>query len=155
MTPAEAESGLHAFLLSYTAHYLAREIVAFRTVGGRLVTCSVRPPHDVALLTEGEAAKQLRCSVETLRRRRRERAIGFLKLGAHIFYTPSDIAAYLERNRQCPESPPMPGSAASSSANSGSRVAARPVRGFEPGSTGAADRLAEYHLAQRILRRRN
>ena len=155
MTPAEAERGLRAFLLSFTAHYLTREIVAFRTAGGRLAPCLVRPPHDVALLTEGETAKQLRSSIETLRRRRREGAIGFLKLGAHIFYTPSDIAAYLERNHQCPAEQPTPASAASSSAISGSRVAARPVHGVEPGSTGAADRLAEYHLAQRILRRRN
>jgi hypothetical protein len=155
MTPTEVERSFRAFLMSYTAHYLTREIVAFRTAGGRLAPCPVRPPHDVALLTEGETAKQLHCSIETLRRRRREGAIAFFKLGAHILYTPSDIAAYLERNHQCPAEQPTPASAASSSANTGSPAAARPGPGVERGSTGAADRLAEYHLARGILKRRS
>jgi Helix-turn-helix domain len=152
-TPAEVEAGLRAFFLDYSARYLSRALVAFCRAGGRLAPYPVRAPPEVVLMTEAEAAKLLRCSVETLRRRRRERSIGFRKLGAHIFYTPGDLAAYVERNHQCPADPPMPASAASSSANSGSPAVARPVPGVEPGSTSAADRLAEYHSARRILKR--
>lgn len=54
-----------------------------------------------ALLTEPEAAAQLRCCTKTLRKARDAGQLSWVKVGRRICYTPQDLADFIDTQRQC------------------------------------------------------
>jgi len=56
------------------------------------------------LMLEGEVAKVLGCSVQTLRNNRQQRkGLPYVKIGRNVRYTPADIAADILANRIDPD----------------------------------------------------
>lgn len=55
-----------------------------------------------ALLTEAEAAERLRVCTRTLRKARKSGQLTFVQMGRVIRYAESDLAQFIERQRQCP-----------------------------------------------------
>ena len=54
------------------------------------------------LLTEAEAAAQLRVCTRTLRNERNAGKLTFHMIRGAIRYSPADLQAYIEKARQCP-----------------------------------------------------
>ncbi len=59
------------------------------------------------VMTEPEAAEYLRCSTKTLKRRRRDGQIAFIRDG-RILYLRSDLDTYLQARRTAAVAPPPP-----------------------------------------------
>ncbi|MAY19758.1 MAG: hypothetical protein CL955_03990 [Erythrobacteraceae bacterium] len=57
------------------------------------------------LLTETEAAQRLHVCERTLRKARQAGRLHFVKLGRRICYTPADLAAFIDNQRQCAANP--------------------------------------------------
>lgn len=106
------------------------------------------------LLTERQAAELLHVSVDTLRRLRKYRTIGYYKIGRRIRYTEENISVYINKQKVDPcertaRNDPV------NSATTGSVAAKTAMRGVELGSIRELDRLAEYQSASRILKKQS
>lgn len=55
-----------------------------------------------ALLTELQAADQLALCPRTLRKARQRGDLPYVLIGRAVRYTPDDLQAFIDRNRQCP-----------------------------------------------------
>lgn len=58
------------------------------------------------LMTWAEAAMQLGCSVRTVQRLRAAGLIGFTKVGSTVYFSPADVAAYIDSQRVAPSAIP-------------------------------------------------
>jgi hypothetical protein len=103
------------------------------------------------LLTERQAAVALGVSIETLRRERKRRRIGYAMIAERPRYTDQHLAAYLSAReiQPCDESNNLTGRGRS--ANIGSAGAPTAPCGAEPGSTPGHDKLAEHRSALATL----
>lgn len=103
-----------------------------------------------ALLTEAEAARALGVSVDTLRRERRRRRIGYTAIAGRPRYTDKHLADYVAANEVAPCQrdgvTSTPGSV-----DIGSVAGPTVASGAAHGSTPRPDRLAEHHSALMIL----
>ena len=102
------------------------------------------------LLFEGEAAKALGVSEDTLKRLRKSGKIGYTRIGKRVRYTTAHLAAYIESGsvEPCEDSKP---NGSGKSGNTGSVNGPIAPCGAEPGSTGNLDRSAAHRSAQSIL----
>lgn len=107
--------------------------------------------EEAHILTEAETAHQLRRSVGTIRRQRRKGLIGYLKIGARVFYTQAQIDTYLESRTI----EPCIKTNTSKSGAIGSRGGQTVTLGAEHGSTLAPDKRDAHRLAQKIFGKRN
>lgn len=57
------------------------------------------------LMTWAETAVVLGCSVRTLQRLRASGQIGFTTVGSTVYFTPADVAEYIESRRVRPTDP--------------------------------------------------
>jgi excisionase family DNA binding protein len=104
------------------------------------------------LLTEREAATVLGVSVDTLRRERRRRRIGYIMIGGRPRYTPQHLRAYisLREVHPCDESS-SDLLAQDTSATTGLADGQTAPPGAARGSIPTSDRLAEHRSALMIL----
>jgi hypothetical protein len=116
----------------------------------------------IARYTEPEAAKQLGCSLITLKRERRRGNIEYTLIGVRsIKYTQQQIDAYIEKRRRCNGEKTEPcekghleaAPASPKSETSGCRsTAPRRASGASRGTTRRLARLEGVAQASRILR---
>lgn len=110
------------------------------------------------LLDVRRAAELIGVKPCTIRRERLRGHLGFIKIGARIFYTEKLIKEYLEKQKvpACASGPEFQSQGKLEITGSASIQAAkaRTMRGTEHGTTKEAARLAEQALAQQIFRRR-
>lgn len=91
-------------------------------------------------ITEREAADWLRVSIDTLRRIRTRREIGFIKIGGRFRYTQNHLADYLESRSVMP-------CQESKSQDTGSPSGHVRACGTPPGSTSGLDKQSATRLA--------
>ena len=115
------------------------------------MTDVVRVPK---LLTEPEAAKALGVSVDTLRRLRKARKIGYTRVGGRVRYTEQHLADYIDRENVEPcrgNETTDPARSATIGCCSGQTARS----GAGPGSMPQLDRSDVHRLAQTIFKRPN
>ena len=103
------------------------------------------------LLTERQAADALGVSIDTLRRERKRRRIGYIMIGGRPRYTDRQLAAYisLREVKPCDEnSNQLAPDKSATTGSAGGRIA---PCGAERGSTPTLDRRAEHRSALMIL----
>ena len=110
------------------------------------------------LLDVRRAAELIGVKPCTIRQERLRGRLGFIKIGARIFYTEELIKEYLDKQKvaACESDPTAQSPAKSEITGSAKDLAAKApkMRGTAPGTIKEADRLAEQALAQRIFKRR-
>jgi hypothetical protein len=110
------------------------------------------------LLTEREAAAALRVKPPTVRAERVRGKLGFVRIGARIFYTPEQLSQYLERQAvlACAsnETNTQARSASIGSAKSPTETAPM-TPGAAPGTTTALDKRVVSALAHQTFKRRS
>jgi len=94
----------------------------------------------------------------TIRQERLRGRLGFIKIGARIFYTEELLKEYLEKQKvmACERDPTAQSPVKSGIIGSANGRVARAAKmhGTAPGTIKEADRLAEQALAQQIFKRR-
>ncbi len=115
------------------------------------MTAVLRLPE---LFKEREAAKALGASVDTLRRLRKARKIGYTRIGGRVRYTEQHLADYIDRENvePCQNSKT---SGPAGSATTGCRNGQTARSGAGPGSIPQLGRQDANNLAQTIFKRRN
>ncbi|NHO29296.1 helix-turn-helix domain-containing protein [Acetobacter farinalis] len=100
------------------------------------------------LLTDRELARELRVSVDTIRRLRRRRLIGFVIVGGRPRFTAEHIAEYLsaQERKPCRQND-------TKSEDTGLANVTTAQYGAAPGSIRTLDRRAAHHLALKALKR--
>ena len=110
------------------------------------------------LLNVRRAAELIGVKPCTIRQERLRGRLGFIKIGARIFYTEELLKEYIEKQKvtACACDPTAQSRVKSGITGSANDLAARApkMRGTAPGTIKEADRLAEQVLAQRIFKRR-
>jgi len=110
------------------------------------------------LLNVHRAAELVGVKPCTIRQERLRGRLGFIKIGARIFYTEELLKEYIEQQKvtACACDPTAQSRVKSGITGSAKDPAARApkMRGTAPGTIKEADRLAEQVLAQRIFKRR-
>jgi hypothetical protein len=110
------------------------------------------------LLDVRRAAEMIGVKPCTIRQERLRGRLGYIKIGARIFYTEELIQEYLDNQKvtACVSEPAAQSPAKSAITGSAKDLAAKAsrMRGTAPGTTKGADRLAEQALAQQIFKRR-
>ena len=117
------------------------------------------PGNDLPqLLTEHEAAAVLRVKSSTVRAERLRSKLGFVRIGARIFYTPEQLAEYLER-QTVPACASNETTTQVRSENTGSASiqseAASATPGAAHGTTAVLDRHVVSALAHQTFKRRS
>jgi hypothetical protein len=99
------------------------------------------------LLNDREAAELLRVKPCTVRNERVRKKLSFIRVGRRIFYSPEQIAAYVERQKV--------EACANANENQDKLAAGQPTRGVAPrGTTPKIDKHIVSALAQRTFKKR-
>jgi hypothetical protein len=110
------------------------------------------------LLNVRRAAELVGVKPCTIRQERLRGRLGFIKIGARIFYTEELLKEYIENQKVTAGAcdPTAQSRVKSGIIGSANDLAARApkMRGTAPGTIKEADRLAEQVLAQQIFKRR-
>lgn len=107
-------------------------------------------PELPRLMPEVEFAQYLGVSLHTVRRERWRGNLGYLRIGARIFYTAQHAIDYFTRQQVPPCNLETPTTSVKSAAT-GSRFEATARSGVELGSTPLPDRRAAHLLARQTF----
>ena len=102
------------------------------------------------LMTERQACERLGVSIDTVRRERRRRNVGYVMIGGHPRYTEAHLSEYIEA-RTVP--PCRPQSDPNKSEGIGFPSTSAPICGAGLGSMPEPAKLVAHHSALAILKR--